>query len=464
MRNVLEALGLIFILAAFPLAAEGDGIYPGRFEGELNLADGPSPMVLRLLEGGGGLIDLPGQDIYGYPLSRLAVSEDSIRFSVGFPGDSGGRLDFELKRTLSLGKTSAIRLVGSYTGSGGSGRAWLAPTRDAPTAGIPLPIEVKGGQLRGKLLLPKGWGPYPLVIIVPGSGTTDMDGNNYAVPGKSDAYLQLALALREAGVASFRFDKRGAGESYALAGPESDSRFDDFIEDAEAVVYLFLEDRRFSRITVLGHAEGGLVAASALNRLGAGDAILEARVREVSLILLCSTGRKAVDLVEASLAEAGPDKAAEAASIMEALKAGATVPAPSDFFADFFRPSFQPYLISWFKTDLVAELKSRKGSLHMVQGRRDLQVSLAEFALLAAARPDSPAIVLPGMNHVLKQVGGDPEENYRAFSDPAFPLAESLVGLLAAWAKDEPLPPGLARFDGGRPEPNPQDKREESKP
>lgn len=436
-----KAPGLVFTLAVLllalgPLAAQQGMGAPSSYAGELGLPTGPTPFSLRLLEDGGGLIDLPGQGIYGYPLTSLEAGPDSLRFSVGLSGDASGWLSFEFLK--APGQDG--RLQGRFSGSGGSGEAWLAPMPSPPRPGQALAIPVKGGRLHGDLILPEGSGPFPLLIIVPGSGTTDRDGNNYAVPGKNDAYLQLAQALAQAGVASFRYDKRGAGESYTLAGPEAESSFDDYIDDAQAVVQAFSGDPRFSSLALAGHTEGALVAAAALDRLGS----------DLGLALLCATGLRAVDLVEASLAEVPADKAEEAQAIMASLKEGRAWPEPSDFFADFFRPSFQAYLISWFRTDLVAELKALKGPILMVQGNRDFQVPLSEFALLAEARPEAPAVVLPGMNHMLKEVPGELEENWKAFSDPGFPLAEGLVDLLADWAKGQALPPGLARFDGGK--------------
>lgn len=436
----LLILPALFLLLAAPLVAQGLGDSSANFEGALVLPAGPTPLSLRLLEDGGGLIDLPGQGIYGYPLSALEASQDSLRFSVGLPGDASGWFSFELRKAPGAGPGQTGRFQGRFKGSGGSGEAWLSPVSSPPRPGEALAIPVKGGRLHGELLFPAGSGPFPLLIIVPGSGTTDRDGNNYAVPGRNDAYLQLAQALAQAGVASFRYDKRGAGESYTLAGPEAESRFDDYIDDAQAVVRTLAGDPRFSRVSLAGHTEGALVAASALGRLDSG----------LGLALLGATGLRAVDLVEASLAELPSDKAEEAQAIMASLKAGNPWPEPSEFFADFFRPSFQAYLISWFKTDLVAELAALDGPILLVQGNRDFQVPLSEFALLAEARPDAPAVVLPGMNHMLKEVPGELEENWKAFSDPGFPLAEGLVDLLAAWAKRQALPGGLVRFDGGK--------------
>ena len=421
-------------------------ITPGRYEGSLDTGNGAvTPIVLRLLPGGGGLVDLPGESLFGYPLSGLAISGDRLAFTLGAsspePGDgAGAALRFD---AAVVSTQPALRLEGSCGNAQGKAPFFLVATQAAPSPEEEIAVRVKGGALHGGLLLPEGAGPFPLVVIVPGAGTTDRDGNNYAVPGKCDSLKGLAYALRADGVASFRYDKRGAGESYPLAGREEDSRFDDYIDDAVAVLSSFAGDARFSRVIVAGHTEGALVAAAAANRLASGAAA------PAGLVLLCATGKTAVQTVEEALSGAPDGLKPEAAAIMAALEDGKSYANPSAYFADFFRPSFQGYLSSWFRYDLSRELASWKGPVALVQGDKDFQVSLEDFGILAAARPDAPAFVIPDMNHALKLVSSDLDENYKSFSDPSFPIAKAMCDLVASLALGKELPSGLPRYDGG---------------
>ena len=290
---------------------------------------------------------------------------------------------------------------------------WGGPSASRPRqrddlAGVPFAVAARGGFLKGSLLIPQGAAPFPLVIIVAGAGPTDRNGNNYNVPGKCDSLKSLALALKDLGIASYRYDKRGAGESYILAGAEVDSRFDDYIDDAEAVFKAFESDARFSKILLIGHTEGALVAAAAAEKLASAAA-----KAPDGLVLLCASGKTAVESVNEGLATSPDDKKAEAAAIMDALEAGKTYPDPSAYFGDFFRPSFQPYLASWFRYDIKKEIAAWKGGLLLVQGNRDFQVTMAEFASLAAARPEAPALVLESMNHALKDVPRRPRRELR---------------------------------------------------
>ena len=68
----------------------------------------------------------------------------------------------------------------------------------------------------------------PLVIIVPGSGPTDRDGNNAQM--RNDALLLISEGLAKKHIASLRVDKRGIGSS-TIKLNESDLSFDHFVED-----------------------------------------------------------------------------------------------------------------------------------------------------------------------------------------------------------------------------------------
>jgi pimeloyl-ACP methyl ester carboxylesterase len=433
------------VVPAPPAAAIG----AGRWSGGLDFGQGREEMNLRILSEG-GLLDLPGQRLFGYPLSGIRIEGTRIVFALfagktagqhvgaSSPDATGNALIFS--GDLGVDKDGKSRIAGSISRSGvvnGTFDLEPAPAVAGPGESSYL-LDTGRGVLPGTLSLPPGTGPFPVVLILAGAGTTDRDGNNYSVPGKNDALKQLAEALRDRGVASLRYDKRGSGESYYLISKEEDLSFDDYVSDAVAAISALRADKRFSRLIVAGHTEGALVAAAALRSPRAP--------RVEGLALLCASGKSAVETVGAAVAGAPAELQAEGAAIMAALRSGKTYAHPSGYFADFFRPSFQPYLASWFRYDLRAELPEDKAPVLLVQGNRDFQTTLADFDILLRARPDAAAFVLPGMNHALKEVGPDLEENYRAFTDPSFPLAPQLADILAAFAKGAALPDREFRY------------------
>lgn len=79
-------------------------------------------------------------------------------------------------------------------------------------------LETPTGTLYGTLELPKSKPPFPVVLIIAGSGPTDRDGNSTArpapnvPPGPNNSLKLLAGGLAAQGIASLRYDKRGIGE------------------------------------------------------------------------------------------------------------------------------------------------------------------------------------------------------------------------------------------------------------
>jgi len=87
-----------------------------------------------------------------------------------------------------------------------------------------------------------------------------------------------------------------------------------------------------------------------------------------------------------------------------------------------FRPSVQPYLISWFKFDPSEVMKGVKAKTLILQGDNDIQVGVEDAELLHSAKPDSTLFLIPGMNHVLKEAPADRDGNIKTYSDPTLPI------------------------------------------
>ncbi len=427
--------------AAAPQDASGKVASPAPGGADARIQKVSSPLSLRLLEpASGGLLDMPEQSMFGFPLSNLSWRQDRISFRLETGSDvSAIAFNGFLAKTA---QGAAPKIVGSLRGEelSGSFAISLVPDRLLPGE-TRLSVDTGMGLIPGSLIIPESAGsPMPLVLMISASGTTDRDGNNFNVPGKNDAFRLLASALAQEGIASYRYDKRGAGEAYKLVYDESFLRFYQYVNDAAEVIARFRGDERFSRIVLLCHAEGALVGAAALNRLGLSGTFVDA------MMMLCASDKSPSRGVEDSLADTPAELEKEAKAIMQALKAGKEYPSPSPYFSDFFRPSFQAYLSSWFQYDPFVEIPSVMVPLAFVHGGRDLQVSQEELDGLLALRPSASAYILPGMNHALKEVPEDRDRNFDAFTDPSFPLGKGLVELVAAFAKVKPIPPSIQRY------------------
>lgn len=277
-------------------------------------------------------------------------------------------------------------------------------------------IAANPAPLQGTLLLPDGAGPHPALILLPGSGPVDRDGN---LPGLANNSLRLlAEGLAGHGIATLRADKRGVGASYAAAPDESALRVDTYADDAVRWTRALGDDPAIARVGLLGHSEGALVAALAAQRAAVDR-----------LVSLAGAGGPAGPAILRQLTRGGTpsDLVAAARSVIARLLRGEAVADVPPELAGLFRPSVQPYLVSWLLRDPIAELASVRCPVLVVQGTADLQTEVADARLLAAARPGAGLLLVSGMNHVLKAPAEGRAANLAAYADPSLPLAAGLV-------------------------------------
>jgi alpha-beta hydrolase superfamily lysophospholipase len=297
----------------------------------------------------------------------------------------------------------------------------LLATAPATFAEEPVTAPVSGGHLSGTLLLPPGNGPFPVALIIAGSGPTDRDGN-YPPVLKTDAYKKLAQGLAARGIATLRYDKRGIGTS-SNTQTEKDVRFDDFVNDALALTKVLEADKRFSSVSIIGHSEGSLIGMVA----AAQDAHVGA------FVSLEGAGRDLATIINAQVAAGGASQAIvdEVSAINASLVAGKTVPSPDPQLLALFRPSVQPYLISEYRHDPAVDIVKLTIPTLIVQGTTDIQVGVADAKLLAGAAPKAKLVLIDGMNHILRDAPLDRAQNIATYSDPTLPLNAKVVPAIA---------------------------------
>ena len=284
----------------------------------------------------------------------------------------------------------------------------------AQTSSQDFMLTTASGQLAGTLLYPASTDQVPLALIIAGSGPTDRDGNNPMM--QNNSLKMLAEGLAAHGIASVRFDKRGVGASKAALQNERDIRFDHMIADVNGWVDTLAADPRFSGITVIGHSEG-----STIGMIAAQDDAVE------RYISIAGPGTKAADKLKEQLTRQAPMIMDQALPIFEQLEKGELVEEVPPLLNALFRPSVQPYLISWFKYDPQAEIAKLDKPVLVVQGTTDLQVSVADAELLLKGNERAEALTIQEMNHVLKAATADAGENMATYADPDLPLQAGLV-------------------------------------
>ena len=293
----------------------------------------------------------------------------------------------------------------------------------ANVAGAPdsISLATPNGTLAGTLELPAKC-PCPVVLIIAGSGPTDRDGNSPLLPGANNSLKYLAEALAAKGIASVRYDKRGiAASRAAMQGGESDLRFDDYVTDAVGWLTKLRADHRFTTISVVGHSEGSLIGMIAARQAKAD-----------AFVSIAGAGRSAGKIIHEQLSSrVPPDMLAAADRTIAQLEKGQTPDSAPPALGALFRPSVQPYLISWFRYDPAAEIAKLTIPTLIVQGTTDIQVPVADAKALAAAAPKAKLVIIDGMNHVMKAVSADQAAQMKSYSDPALPVVPQLVDAIA---------------------------------
>ena len=253
-------------------------------------------------------------------------------------------------------------------------------------------LNTPTGDIHGKLMLPDGSTPCPVVLIIAGSGPTDMNGNSIGTGMTNNSLLFLAQELAAKGIATVRYDKRGIGKSAAAGSKEEDLRFDHYIDDAAAWSDKLGSDARFNKVIIAGHSEGSLIGMVAATR----SKVVKAYVS------IAGCGSPAYEILEKQLQSQPAKIQEESAAICKELREGRTVEQVPFYLAALYRQSVQPYLISWFAYNPAVEIAKLNIPVLILQGDKDIQVGTEEAEKLHAALPSSSLYIIKEMNHVLK--------------------------------------------------------------
>jgi pimeloyl-ACP methyl ester carboxylesterase len=258
LRRVL--LFSIILLAALAATASAQFPTAGRWEGAITImgqALGISVEITGAAAAPKATIDIPQQGAKGLSLVNVRINDQLVHFEL--PAGPG--------IAVFDGVLSGEAIAGTFTQGGMKGTFELKKAAPAlPDTPPPYKEEavqiVNGGiTLAGTLTLPPTAGPYPAVILITGSGAQNRDEEVFGFK----VFKLLADRLTRAGLAVLRCDDRGVGGS---TGSTTASTTADFAEDTLAQVK-YLKGRADvdrSRIGLLGHSEGGIVAPLAATR------------------------------------------------------------------------------------------------------------------------------------------------------------------------------------------------------
>jgi dienelactone hydrolase len=281
-------------------------------------------------------------------------------------------------------------------------------------------------KLPGKVTLPKAEGRVPAVVLVHGSGPNDMD----EAIGPNRPFRDLAWGLSSKGIAVLRYDKRTRvhGAKMVAGGPVTLEA--ETIDDALAAIALARSRPEIdpARVYVLGHSLGAMAAPAIARRDGklAGAIMLAGPARPLSTVLdeqLAYIDSLAVASGGEATQRATRDTIAKLRT--RSLPAGATVMgAPVSYF----------YALD--ALDQVATAKALSVPFLLLQGGRDYQVTMEDFALWKAAlagRPGTKLVAYPDLNHLF--ITGTGKATPTEYMSKSGHVAPSVIEELAAWIR-----------------------------
>ena len=294
----------------------------------------------------------------------------------------------------------------------------------AAAALVPSQVSIPGpqGPLAGTLADPAR--NAPAIILIPGSGPTNRDGDNPA--GVSGGiYRQLAEQLAARGVATLRIDKRGMFGSKAAIPDANIVTIADYVADVRGWTR-FLQARGKRCVWLAGHSEGGLIALAAAQQPKG----------ICGLVLLAAPGRPLGTVLRAQLKPKLPaDMYASADAAFRKLEQRqrvdpATVPAP---LAPLFNPAVQGFLIDLVTTNPATLAAATRVPMLIVQGDTDLQVAVEDARVLAAAHPGAKLVIIPGLNHVWRKAPLAFAANAATYRDASIPVDPGVANAIAGF-------------------------------
>ena len=362
---------------------------------------------------------------------------------------NGGRFELVLRR-VAVAETKSI----------------LPPARPQTPRG-PFPYRVEDVEftgaseeirLAGTLTLPRTEGPFPVAVLITGSGPQDRDETIM----EHKPFLVIADHLTRQGVAVLRYDERGVAAS---SGNYAQANSQDFAADVEGAVTYLLSRRDIDpgQVGLIGHSEGGYIAP-----------MVAARRDDVAwIVLLAGTGVPGDQILlnqAGRIARAAGAPAADISlnrrlqqTLFGVIKAGAKRPAvvaAFDRFVATLKPEEQQHAVvtrsrveigrllePWFRFFLTYDpsqaLARVRCPVLALNGDKDLQVDpdlnlpAIRAALVGGGNEDYEIHRLPDLNHLFQKARTGLPGEYRQIEQTIDP---TVLQLISKWILRRRMP------------------------
>jgi pimeloyl-ACP methyl ester carboxylesterase len=346
--------------------------------------------------------------------------------------------DFELSfDKVELEKTRALDLNRPQT-----------PKAPFPYEIVEVTIPADNGKimLSATLTKPKGVGRHPVVVLISGSGPQDRDETILS----HKPFWVIADHLSRLGIAVLRYDERGVAKS---TGEYATATTSDFALDVESIVDFLKKHESIdaSKIGLIGHSEGGIVApmvAARRNDIAAIVMLAGPGVPGKQIVLNQSRRIAAASGVQPALLDAQeellkgifaatPEQIKQSEFMDQLVKEfQAKLPKDdptNDLIVETTKAGLKTIDSPWFELFLIhdpgLDLAKLKTPVLVMNGEKDLQVDpdlnipVIERILKTSGNKDFKIVRLENLNHLFQNCQtGEPEE-YLSISETFAPVA-----------------------------------------
>ena len=411
MKAIKTILCTLMILLCTNVSAQN---ISGTWTGVLNVGMQKLHVVFNINKDKSGkdvcTMDSPDQSAKGIPAELAHVSADSISVKI-----SAAAIEYN-------GKLQGDSIKGVFTQMGMNFPLNLKKEKivynrpQNPTQPYPYTTEeVKffnnpaDAILRGTLTYPVGYkegDKVPVVLMVTGSGAQNRDEELF----EHKPFLVIADYLARHGIASLRYDDRGVGGSTAKSVTINTK---EVVDDARCGINYLRSKKRFSKVGLLGHSEGGSVAFI----LGAEDALDFA-------VSMAGSGANGIEVLYS-----------QSKIISESL--GKPFPMTKEMFIDYIRNMNNPWMNYFLDYDPVNDIKNTTCPVLAINGDKDMQV-IASLNLEAIKNnlPENKNTVTklyPGLNHLFQPCNtGHPNE----YVNIETTISEEVMNDIVRWIND----------------------------
>ncbi len=423
--------------AAFSLSA---GDLTGSWSGQLKLPTKHSlKLVFHINPDGAVTMDSPDQGAHGIECMTVFLSDDSINIkNLKLRVNYAGHLEGD--KIVGTFKQGMMKLpLTLHPGENKAKRPQTpAPPFPYTTEEVSIPAPGDSIVLAATLTVPENASKRtPVVILVTGSGLQNRDEELF----EHKPFAVIADYLARNGIASLRYDDRGFGQS---SGDPTKATTADFAADAKAVADWISKQRRFGKVGIIGHSEGGMIAYILGAQKHGPDFIISIAGPSIKGTKTIAYQNK-IALINSSIPEQQAEDFESAIEKVVEYKLTAS-PQPEDadsLIAEFYpqhdddivtrqlaaaiktsltADSSNPWMDYFLAYDPASDIKSLKIPALIIYGEKDRQVPPSLNA--APARnyaPKATVKVYPGLNHLMQHaVTGDVDE-YKTIEETISP-------------------------------------------